>query len=164
MRVLFLDIDGVLNSYQSAHFFNRIRNIRGPFPKFLDPYNQNHGELCPIAISNLEYILETLKDLKIVISSTWRLGCALKDLKAIFPMSELIRERIIDATPVLSRAPRGDEIKKWLMSCKTKVSDFAVLDDDTDMKAVEDNFYHCPHKVGLDFILAEKIISHFDIN
>lgn len=129
-------------------------------PEYFNDYLLKNGlELSPSAISNLEYILEEVKDLKIVISSTWRMGCELKDLKALFPCSSLIKSRIIDSTPCLaSDCQRGDEIKKWIVTRNTRIKDYVVLDDDSDMDAVEDNFLHINHKNGLTYTDAETVI------
>lgn len=162
MRVLFLDIDGVLNSYQSAHHLQQLRQESGPFPPYFNNYVLKNGlDMCPLAVSNLIHLLNEVKDLQIVISSTWRFGCDLKDLKALFPMSELIRSRIIDSTPSLTSGNRGDEIKRWVINSTTRVQQFAVLDDDTDMDAVEEHFFHVNHKVGFDYLLCEKVINYF---
>jgi hypothetical protein len=160
LRVLFLDIDGVLNSYQSARYLHSVKHKNDEkIPEYFNDYLlKNALELCPSAVSNLEYILEEHRDLKVVVSSTWRLGCELKDLKALFPCSSLIRSRIIDSTPVLKTGQRGDEIKKWIVTQNRKVKDYVVLDDDSDMDAVEDNFVHINHKNGLTYTDAEIVI------
>ena len=161
MRVLFLDIDGVLNSYQSARYLHSVKHkTDDQIPEYFNDYLlKNALELCPTAISNLEYILEEIKDLKIVVSSTWRMGCELKDLKALFPCSSLIKSRIIDSTPMLKQSQRGDEIKRWIVARNVRIKDFIVLDDDCDMDAVEDNFVHINHKNGLTYTDAELVIS-----
>jgi hypothetical protein len=165
MKILFLDIDGVLNSYQSARMLHHIRRNEKETPEYIQRFllEKEGLDVCPLAISNLEYLLEEVKELKIVLSSTWRLGLDLKGIKKLFPMSELIRERIIDSTPCLrSDCQRGDEIKRWLINTSYRVRKFAVLDDDSDMKAVEDDFFHVNHKVGLDYIMVESLIRHFN--
>lgn len=161
MKILFLDIDGVLNSYQSAQLLDHVKRKDGDFPEFFQDYVTSSGDMCPLAISNLEYILETVKTVQIVISSTWRHGCTLRDLKNYFKMSPLIQSRIIDSTPSLRDAQRGDEIKRWVYNSTRPVHKFAVLDDDTDMNAVMDDFFHVNHKKGLDWCVVEEVIRHF---
>lgn len=159
MKVLFLDIDGVLNSIQSAIMFQKIRDSGKVSPKF-----EIFGEdgLCPVATSNLEHIVSEVPDLKIVISSTWRLGASLKDLKKICSFSEKVSECVIDSTPVIKDAPRGEEIAYWLRQTRHKVRAYAVVDDDSDMDAVEDNFFQTDNKDGLMYTLAQEIIEHLN--
>lgn len=165
MKVLFLDIDGVLNSIQSNEMYNR-RNKNTQKQEW-NPYE----EFCPITINNLVELLEAVPDLKIVISSTWRMGCDTVDkLKAIFdPIPEshgrlIIQNRIIDSTPVYRKGPRGDEIANWLSSCKTAIiSKYAILDDDSDMLGSQmPNFFNTDAYLGLTWRDADKVINHFE--
>lgn len=161
MRVIFLDIDGVLNSNQSAHFFHHRRNQDKEFKKW-------HGtlrgflaqEFCPIAISNLEDILREVPRMKIVISSTWRKGETTKSLKKIFDVSPLIASRIIGKTPGSEDGIRGGEIQYWLDHHRA-VEEFVIIDDDSDMIHLRGHLFGTSSKVGLDFHLRTKIINYF---
>lgn len=125
MRVLFLDFDGVLNSHQSAVFWHHFRN------KFNEFYVDG-VEFCPIAVSNLEELLRRVPDLKIVISSSWRLGETIDTINGkFFKNSDLIQSRIIGITESFSQT-RGDEIEKYLTE-HTEIIDYVILDDDRDM-------------------------------
>ncbi len=170
MKVLFLDIDGVLNSHQSRHFWHNKRDQdkwenelykswQGTLYEYLAQ------EFCPIAISNLEHILREVPDLKIVVSSTWRKSNDVQALKEIFMPFKLIVNAIIDRTPVdYDRGPRGGEIKQWLDEQKNhgkvseQVTDFTIVDDDSDMEPLMKHFVKTDGRVGLDFNKAEEII------
>lgn len=125
MRILFLDIDGVLNSTQAKR--------RGTC--------DFHCTFCPIAVKNLNQLLSDLPDLNIVISSSWRFGHDLDrvnpttgrpSLKSIFKDNGIDAERIIDYTPMrFSERPRGYEIQEWLDG--HLVTKFAIVDDNSDM-------------------------------
>lgn len=65
MRVIFCDFDGVLNSVASFIYNNR-QNLLG----LTDV--PTHESFDPIACSNLQFILEELPDVQVVVSSTWR--------------------------------------------------------------------------------------------
>jgi hypothetical protein len=120
LKVLFLDIDGVLNSWQSAYWQNR-HGKKGP------------EILCPIALSNLDELMLKNPDLKIVISSTW------KRYHSRFELTELFfsqgfkhRSRIIGCTPDLNRSEeRWDEIESWMKVRKEEIEidKFLILDD-----------------------------------
>jgi hypothetical protein len=176
MKVLFLDIDGVLNSAQSAHFFHRERLLaKAGHPGFLDALGRRalrSEELCPIAVSNLLFILEKVPDLKIVVSSTWRLGREVSELKALLGHIGVPEEVVIGKTPCLPpvdghSAKRGNEIQKWIDSWNglgslTPVDEFVIVDDDADMEHLLGNLVQTDHCVGLDFRKAWEIIKRFE--
>lgn len=162
MKVLFLDIDGVLNSHQSAIFWHRRRDQskwenelfqawEGSLKEYLAQ------EFCPIATSNLEYIMEQVPDLKIVVSSTWRIGETVETLQKIFNFSEVIPPAIIDTTPIHRDGPRGLEIQAWL-DANPGVEKFVIVDDDGDMEHLMEHLVQTDALVGLDNIKALEII------
>ena len=112
-RILFLDIDGVLNS---KIFYKYIYKPEDGGSRF-DSY-------CVVLVKRL---VEEFS-LKIVISSTWRNGVVNKLMK------ELTEHRLIDYlhedwhTPVLRSASRGEEIKLWLDN-HPEVHNYIILDD-----------------------------------
>jgi len=146
MKVLFLDIDGVLNSYQSATFWHNKRDQNKWENELYEAWKGTLKEylaleFCPIALSNLEELCRRLPDLKIVVSSTWRLGETVESLKKIFSISSFISNAIIDVTPRLmcnsDYAPvRGDEIKAWLNK-HPDVTNYVIIDDDSDMLEIQ---------------------------
>lgn len=161
MRVIFLDIDGVLNSYQSSHFFHFRRDQDKAFKKWGGTLREFLGqEFDPIAISNLEDILREVPRIKIVISSTWRMGETTKSLKKIFDVSPLIASRIIGKTPRSRSGIRGREIQWWLDHHKA-VEDFVIIDDDSDMAHLRGHLFQTSAKVGLDWHCRTKIINYF---
>lgn len=86
-KIIFLDIDGVLNVYPNG------RDEYGA--KF-----HSHFE------DNLRFIIEKTQA-KIVISSTWRMN-GLREMKAMWQDRDLPGE-VIDVTPVFN-TERGEEI------------------------------------------------------
>ena len=163
VKILFLDIDGVLNSAQSSHMHHRERKKaeRGE-PSWLDCLGRRalrEDEFCPIACSNLADILDIIPDLNIVVSSTWRMGRTVEELRDVLTKAGIPRERVLDKTIILHHEQRGVEIKEWLSRNKTEV--YCVLDDDSDMNDVRDNFIQTDWLVGLDFHTRNKVINHF---
>jgi transcriptional antiterminator len=114
MKILFLDIDGVL--------VNRKRLIAGK------PYE--FDESCK---ERLETFLTQYPDVKIVLSSTWRRTD--RTMNFINHNSRLIYRRIISKTPVLQGVDdiRGREIETWLDLYYKPITHYAILDDDSDM-------------------------------
>lgn len=108
IKVIFLDIDGVLNSKDTIQ-----RWEDGSFIG-IDPYL--------VAIFN-RIIFAT--GAQIVLSSTWRLH---EDGR------EEVRKHVmdfIDVTPSIGYGHRGTEVKDWL-DRHPEVEKYAILDDDSD--------------------------------
>lgn len=110
MKVIFLDIDGVLNMYGAS------------CSTFMKPYGQH---IEPHLVTRLNYVLENVNDLKIVISSSWRLN--MKDLeKQIKEQGFKYWERVVGRTP--TREARGLEILDWLSD--KDIEKYLVIDDE----------------------------------
>jgi len=108
-KVIFLDIDGVLNL----------------IPQGEDEY----GDLFhPHLVNNLKSIIDKT-DAKIVITSTWRFS-GLKFIEDMWKHRGLPGE-IIGITPHIDICKRGEEIEKWLE--KNPIKDYVIIDDDSDM-------------------------------
>lgn len=125
MKVLFLDIDGVLNS---ETYFQTLTN-----PAVLPA----DSHIDPQAVASLQQIIDG-SQAKVVISSSWRKFFSLDELRRILAGKGLLAD-IIGATPSThSHRARGLEIRAWLRENKTMPIDgILVLDDDTDMASVE---------------------------
>lgn len=133
MKVIFLDIDGVLNVISQGH----------------DEYGSlfhKHFE------DNLRHIIEQT-GAKIVISSTWRMS-GLKQMQAMWKHRNLAGE-VIDCTPHCAQlvnaqkfkhydeVERGHEIQEWLDE-HPEVTNYVILDDDNDMLFTQsENFIRC---------------------
>lgn len=125
MKVIFLDIDGVLNHSALNHtreLFDEINDIK---------YDAMHM-LSSKCISRLNDITDET-GAKLVISSTWR---KYEDVDDMLIKAGVTGE-IIGHTPVLNflGAYRGNEIQVWINSNIKKDDDFnyVILDDDSDM-------------------------------
>lgn len=159
MKILFLDIDGVLNS---DLWHRESQKIDLKFP--LDQFD-------PKAIELFNRIIENTST-KIVLTSTWRLKFEIGFMQNLFSELGIIGE-IIDYTPDLKKGNnyvlRGNEILKW---CKENESllgvkfieykDFAILDDNTDMLHWQSKFFFQTDRYcGLTPSIAKNIIRHF---
>ena len=121
MKIIFLDIDGVLN-YETC--WGR-------------PENENTQDVWDEdCVSELNRIVEET-GAKIVVSSTWRLY---DDAYAIIIEKMGIKEGSIigktkDYLPIIKAGGtcRGDEIQDWLDTTNDVIENFVILDDDDDM-------------------------------
>ena len=124
MNIIFLDVDGVLNS------INNLINL----------YNENNrsfsGDEYPFDPNCLENLKELVNDTNshLVISSTWKyskesINVLLAELRK-YNLDKLV----IGYTPILGLS-RGKEIKRYLSTSKFADDvNFVILDDDTDME------------------------------
>lgn len=132
-KVLFLDIDGVLNSnHDPALDENRIMGIS---PRLMPHLNR--------------VLLES--GAKVVISSTWRLHHKLSELRELLVAQGFeFPERVIDATGVRFSGCRGHEIAMWLDDHKDFVTEWAIVDDTPDMLESQfQRFVQTDYSVGL---------------
>ena len=109
MKVIFLDIDGVMNSVADGFSFTIETDLH---------FN----------------ILKSIVDqtgAKIVLSSTWRL-CD-RDYQLVDKRLREFGMSLMGRTPSLSGKKRGDEIRAWLHE-HTEVKNFVILDDEGDMR------------------------------
>jgi len=154
---LFLDIDGVLNTFQGQIYWQRERNKE----------SAPEEELCPIACSNLQMILEEDPMVRIIISSSWRHGKKPDRMAEILDNSgvTLARERVIGETPVIINHPyneeRGHEIQQWLDKNKDTINKFAIIDDDADMAHLMKYLFQTKAAEGLTYTIAESILMHY---
>lgn len=140
-KIIFLDVDGVLNKLGSVE-----HGRTGVDPKI--GFIGTEPEL----VSRLNTIVART-GAHVVLSSAWR-------------KSKRLRKRLIevgikfvDITPSLGGI-RGDEIKKWLEG-HPKVKRYAILDDDTDMLEEQmGNFFHVQNAVGLTEETAQLVVKH----
>lgn len=139
MKVIFLDIDGVLNVIGQGH----------------DDFGQlfhKHFE------DNLRWIIEST-EAKIVISSTWRFS-GLENMQKMWQQRNLPGE-VIDITIDLGMyqddddfwrsEPRGKEIEYYI-NLHPEITNYVILDDDTDM---------LPNQLG-NFVQTSTNINHPD--
>jgi len=130
MKIIFLDVDGVLNSEESIvrHYEAFVKeNGEGvPHEDFTAIFPEEY-------MNNLKEIVEK-SDAKIVVSSTWRLGYpdSRHWLKLISNLKEYgLDERVIGVTTNIHDL-RCNQIKKWLEDNKELgIDNFLVLDDDS---------------------------------
>ena len=158
MKLLFLDIDGVLNSTQSTHYY-WLKNGRRTV--FLD-----ETMFCPSACANLSKLCENIPDLRVVLSSTWRIKHSPKYMENILDKFWYVDKiKFVGATPTLYGEHRGTEILTYLQVDKYldgKVNNMLILDDDNDMTIFKDTdfFLHVDGNIGFDHYACLKAIEH----
>lgn len=109
MKVLFLDIDGVLNNRETF----KTKSL--------------YQALEPDLIQRINTVVSATK-CHIVISSSWRIAHSLDDLKQLLTSSGLL-DVVIGVTPRLDK--REQEICQWLLD-NPEVKQYAIVDDDVE--------------------------------
>jgi len=152
MKIVFLDIDGVLNCHRTAVAFGGIPHTTG---------RNGRAMMDEVAIRLIGGICHTA-GAKVVLSSTWRKH---SDWLDIGPALDL---PIIDRTPS-GMGPRGREIADWL-KVHPEVESYAIIDDDGDMLPEQLEFFvHTHYANGFVWENAELLaalmgISIYDVN
>ena len=177
MKVIFLDIDGVLNSSDYLHATYGLRRAQAEKRKLdikdinagLQQTRDKFGQLFdPRCVAHLARIIEHTGAI-IVVSSTWRYS-GTKGLQELWDSRDLPGE-IYDITkppgmPLsfeTSERWMGHEIKDWLLS-HPYVKDYVILDDDSDMlDEQKEHFVQTSTEFGLTFETSShaiKILNH----
>jgi predicted AlkP superfamily phosphohydrolase/phosphomutase len=134
MKVLFLDVDGVLNCRDT--FYRRHRQWLSSCLSTKEEsteYSWPLAHLDELLVPNLNTICEQT-GCKIVLSSTWRLTASLNDFREWLAKKEFkYSSQIIDKTINLSSNEfvycRGKEVQEWINKNSGIVS-YVVVDDD----------------------------------
>ena len=139
MKILFLDVDGVLNN-------NRTRTVTFDGWCFVDNY----------LVRRLKQIINAT-GAKIVLSSTWRDGWNREDESKNEPFFNQLRDKlkeygmeIWDALPMPMRTNRELAITEWFGLHKDlNIESFIILDDWNDMGIYRDHLIWINGNIGL---------------
>lgn len=138
MKVIFLDIDGVMITAHSTM-----------------------GRFDPACVENLRQILDQT-GASIVISSTYR-RLGLVTLKKLFAKNG-ITDRLIGLTPTISYGTRGEEINQYLeeasLDPSTSIESFVIIDDHDNMGELSPHLVQTNGTVGLDATTRDTVIQH----
>jgi hypothetical protein len=139
MRILFLDIDGVLNT--GAYIERAIWT-----PPLAS--EDDHRIIDPAAVAILNTVLEATGAL-VVVSSTWRIAHPLEALRRMLERRGFTGT-VLDVTPQLTGRNKGREITTWLAAQGDNVEGFAIVDDDDEAGAeFPSHFLRTTFDVGL---------------
>ena len=119
MKVIFLDIDGVLNCSTTKIGVNASSQI---------------WNIDNTLVPNLNKIIDAFDpdDITVVLSSSWRYAHRKRqiDINILLKEAGYTGPEIVEMTPETSEDIRGKEIRSWLDHAKD-VESFVILDDDT---------------------------------
>lgn len=165
LKVIFLDIDGVLNSqlYYKSDRFNKARQEAEAAQG--NRFGWEAEDLDTLAIEYLNELL-TKSGSKVVISSVWRMSHTQEELQKLLNYRGFTGE-LIGCTPRLGEeCVRGNEIRQWIkknearLGCRySDYSSYIIFDDDSDMLLQQQpNFLLVDGYVGLTPNLCYKAL------
>ena len=172
MNIIFLDIDGVLNC--ELFFNSRIKNAKKVIKqnlkdKTIDRFEYYKEMICPDRMDLFNDLCVSTNS-KVVISSSWRIGKSLEEMKEIMTYCGGTFD-IIGLTPRLGYE-RGIEISKWIKdninmeTCGCHYYDFynyIIIDDDSDMLLNQrEHFFNTDYYSGLTHNTCYRIKRYFN--
>ena len=165
--IVFLDIDGVLNTSKNYEEWEEAMRESGKAVTFASSPDDSlvHLLFDPALVNRLNTLTEDT-GAEIVVSSSWRnLYSDFDDLVSVL-RSVGVLAPIIDRTLSrgFGRGERGDQVAEWIRENEFE-GPFVCLDDGDDFEAVWDNFVHVNPSKGLtldDVYRAYKILGGVD--
>lgn len=159
MRLIFLDLDGVINSAESAAAIQVVTGRRVyPGPTFAEePFTRENLNWSMKLVQNLKRLVEKT-DAKIVISSAWR-----EKFGWMGQFIEMFEAYGWNDAPVIGLTPtylynRGQEIDEWI-SKNGPVDSYVILDDNDDFSVDQKkHFVHTDNHTGLTDVDVKKAI------
>lgn len=169
MKIIFLDVDGVLNSTATWNAMTAGNGCHG----------SGEEAMCPELVARLNRLVEQ-SGAAIVLSSAWRYD-------SVTRTREMLRKRgiigkLIGCTPRLRDTlyvpvhkpardnvgwgplvQRGLEIQSWLDSYTRPVESFVIIDDNNDMAHMIDRLVLTDYQVGLQDADVERALDILEV-
>lgn len=149
-RILFLDVDGVLNHFGGEPAWRVDVGSIDP------PHARAVASLDPACVERLNAILDAT-GADVVLSSTWRIMYELDDMQRILERRGF-RHELLDKTPRMMHVERGHEIQAWLQESGPEEATIVILDDDVDMCHLEDRLVRTNIEEGLTNAQVEQAV------
>lgn len=159
-NVLFLDVDGVLNS---GPWLMKETKESQEFHRRTD-MDIDAMSLNPAAVARLQRIVDAT-GAKIVLSSSWRYMYKPEKFMYLLRAHKFVGD-LIGATPLTENVPgrkcRGDEVAMWLKENSfLDIKKFVILDDDESFGDLEHRLVRTKFEHGLTDSDAEAAIALF---
>ena len=162
-RIVFLDIDGVLNSERTLYAYENFCNAGSVKQEIVKNGEKTEIDprFDPIAVKLLQNAQEKL-GFKIVISSAWRYSFNVQDFHILFNKYNWDTSDIIIGKTGYEAGVRGNQIKCWIDNHTDGNCQYAIIDDSTDMLDSQlENFVRCDFKHGFDVDCYIELFSIF---
>lgn len=162
-RLLFLDFDGVLNNTPWA--VSEARRVMRATAKLKPGADWRSvraaGDFDPANMARLADLVRYVRGLEVVVSSSWRKGNTLAQLRHLLRAAVPAR-RVMGATGTDPTRERHREIRTWLDVHECAEERYLALDDDSfDMLPLGANFLHVDRNTGLTAAHVVAAVQHF---
>ena len=158
-RVLFLDVDGVLNHREWLRVHGR-QNVS------TEEWRQarHRAHLDPACVARLERVI-TSTGCVLVLSSSWRYSLSTEEMEARLRERGAPSARVIGETPkglprasgLIAAPRRGEEIGAWL--AQHSIDSFAIVDDDEDIDPFMDRLVRTSFESGLQDEHVNRLVE-----
>lgn len=138
MKIIFLDVDGVLNGYNTRlHIIVQlIRLFKQPVAKYIDIFSVHIIKIFIL------FLIVKLSGSKVVLTSSWRGGywkVSVEDMtdriRKLYKLLKLFHIDVIGITPYKPK-DRGAQIKAYMDNYDNIIESFVIIDDEMfDIKA-----------------------------
>jgi hypothetical protein len=152
MKLIFLDIDGVLNHqlfYKGQTLTEKKKELRKQAKsKEIERWDYGLAQIDEESVSRLNDIIDAT-GAEVVLSSSWRINNVRGYMQQLLDAKGFCG-KIIGYTPTLGQQ-RGFEIEAWLHEYGDHVDKYVILDDDSDMtdEQIRYHYIHCDGYCGL---------------
>jgi hypothetical protein len=153
VKIIFLDIDGVMNNQVDYEF----AELKGENP-------EKKEDISPRCMDLLNNLIEET-GAKVVITSVWRYGKTTEEMQQLLDRHGFKGE-IVGLTPALNRefVLRGNEIYAWIKQNEKLIEcpyydfeSYVILDDDSDMLYWQrNNFIKIDNYCGITYNVIHK--------
>ena len=145
MKLIFLDVDGVLNSRESFH------------KAYVDGKARTLYHVDPDMVARLNKITDTT-GAKLVLSSVWRYS-KWPTVRQVFRKAGMTGKFVGKTPRTIGNDRRGTDIQRWLDENKKPIESFIIIDDDSDMEHLMHRLVHTTNEKGLEDKHIEKAIT-----
>jgi hypothetical protein len=126
--IVFLDVDGVLNS---VHWWVAREDLRNSYlPPRLAARAWREQRLDPACVRRLHRLVEQT-GVSIVLSSSWRFRMSIPEFTKLMALHGFVAAPVIGATLAIVRAIRGEEVAAWRAQHRSDCP-YVCIDDDGD--------------------------------
>jgi hypothetical protein len=150
--IIFLDIDGVLNSAE----WSESRPMRALIPPRHAQEALDEERIDPDCVERLRGVVQRT-GARLVVTSTWRHRMGVSEFVRLFALYGWSEAPVIGVTPRITGLIRGDEVEAWL-SNNDYTRPYVCVDDDADFRVGQPLVQTNP-EVGMTSLDAELCVE-----
>lgn len=156
MKIVFLDIDGVLNSatyFWSKEYLDETAQLTDAELMMLE----HPSNLDPVALQMINHIVKE-SGAEVVLSSSHRMKRSIEEWTTLM-QKRGATFKITDRTPKFSDATKGTEILSFIKSMRNRPDSIVILDDHNEMENLKKYLVLTDAKFGITMGDVEKALQ-----